>query len=275
MLHEIKKYPVRNPLLKRYIKFFWEIHAEHIQLNHKLIPQRNINLRFNLCETPQYVCLNEKEQLLEDVFFSGIQNRYLNASLKLNGRVDVLGVCFLPEGFFPFLKIPVCEFKNQLLGAGEVGFKPAKTINERLREAPNADARLNILENELALLLVKSNPIPENFYKLFNALNLTDNSLQISEFCQHNNISIRKLERMFNKYVGISALTYSTINRFHNSLNQLLSNDYSKLSDVAYGNGYFDQMHFIKEFKRFTGNTPKSFVHQNNSILQIGKLTSK
>jgi AraC-like DNA-binding protein len=84
---------------------------------------------------------------------------------------------------------------------------------------------------------------------------------------------MRTLERMYNKYVGVSANTYGTLNRFHKSLNQLLYTDYSKLSDLAFDNGYFDQMHFIKEFKRFAGNTPKNFIHQNNSILQIGKLS--
>jgi AraC-like DNA-binding protein len=84
---------------------------------------------------------------------------------------------------------------------------------------------------------------------------------------------VRKLERLYNKYVGVSASTFSTLNRFHTSFNHLLYNDFSKLSDLAYDNGYFDQTHFIKVFKRFTGNTPKSFIHQRDSILQIGKLT--
>lgn len=273
MEYEIRKYTVQHPLLKNYVKFFWEIHIEHFQLNHKLIPQRNINLRFNLSETPQFVCMNGKELLLENVFFSGLQDHFNNACLKLSGKVDVLGVCFFPDGFYPFLKIPVSEFKNQVLGAGEAGVNLANTINERLKEAPDVATRLEILENELLLMLDLDNQTPENFRKLFNILKHCEDSLQISEFCERNNIGIRKLERMFNKYVGVSAMTFSTLNRFQNSLNQLLYTDYSKLSDIAYGNGYFDQMHFIKEFKRFAGNIPKSFVHQKNSILQIGKLT--
>lgn len=273
MQHVIKKYPVQHPLLKKYIRFFWEIHIEDFQLNHRLIPQRNINLRFNLSETPQFVSRNGKDVLLENVFFSGLQDHFSNACLKLSGKVDVLGVCFLPDGFYPFLKIPVSEFKNQVLGAGEVGFSLAGKINERLKEAPDVVSRLAILENELILLLDKDSLPPENFRQLFNLLNQGSNSLQISEFCQRNNIGMRKLERMYNKYVGISAMTFGSLNRFQNSLNQLLYNDYSKLSDIAYGNGYFDQMHYIKEFKRFAGKIPKSFIHQKDSILQIGKLT--
>jgi AraC-like DNA-binding protein len=273
MPNEIKRYPVQHPLLKNYIRFFWELRIDYAQLNHKIIPQRNINLRFNLNDTPHYACSDGREQLLEDIYFSGLHDHYRNTNLKLNGKVNVIGVCFFPEGFYPFLKIPVSEFKNQMLGAREIGFKLAKTISERLKEVSDIASRLNILENELVLLLCNGNDTPEKFRHIFNALKQSDNPLQISEFCERNNIGLRTLERMYNKYVGVSASTYGTLNRFHKSLNQLLYEDHSKLSDLAYDNGYFDQMHFIRDFKRFAGNTPKNFVHKKDSILQIGKIT--
>ena len=244
-----------------------------MHLNHKLIPLRNIDMKFNLCETPSFLCLDGIEHLLEDVYFSGLHDHFRNARLKLNGKVDMLGVCFLPEGFYPFLKIPVSEFTNQLLGTGEVGFSPAIRISERLRETPDTTSRLNILENELVSLLDNNNDTPDNFRQIFNILKQSSNSFQLSEFCKRNDIGPRKLERLYNKYVGVSAKTYGTLNRFQSGLNQLLYNDYSRLSDIAYSNGYFDQTHFIKDFKRFAGNTPKGFAHQNDTMLHIGKLT--
>lgn len=273
MQYEIKKYAVRHPLLKKYVKFFWELHIDHMQLNHRIIPQRNINLRFNLNETPQYLVHNGKSQLLENVFFSGLQNHYMDAHLKLNGKIDMLGICFFSDGFYPFLSIPVSEFTNQLLGADEVGFRPARAISERLKCAADVCARLDILETELLLLLYKCKETPEGFRQIFDALKQNNSYLHISEFCSRNNFSIRTLERMYNKYVGVSAMTFLTLSRFQSGLYKLLYNDYSKLSDIAYCSGYFDQMHFIKEFRRFTGNTPNSFVKQNNSLLNIGKLT--
>lgn len=273
MQHKINKYPVRHYILKKYIKFFWSFQVGQLEMNHKLIPQRNINLRFNLSETPHFLSINGNQHLLEKVYFSGIHDHFTNAHLKLSGSVDTLGICFYPEGFYPFLKIPVSEFKNQLLGAGEVGYKLANSIREHLLTANDINLRLDILESELLNLLMRHNGLSDNFSKLFNELKNSETFGNITDFCVKHNISLRKFERMFNKYVGISANTYSTLNRFHNSLNSLLYNDFSKLSDLAYDNGYFDHMHFIKDFKRFTGNTPKNFINQNNSILQIGKLT--
>jgi AraC-like DNA-binding protein len=273
MQHEIIKYQVQHPLLKNYIRFFWEFRVDFLQVNHKLIPQRNINFRFNLSDTPHILSLNGNDHLLDDVYFSGLHDHFTNAHLKLCGKVHTLGICFFPEAFYPFVNIPVSEFKNHLLGGFEAGLRWTKPMCEQLKMAPDIRTRLNIIENELVSLLIHNNNSPERFQKIFKALKNRENSLQISDFCRLNNISIRNLERMYNKYVGVPANTYGTLNRFHSSLNRLLYKDFSKLSDLAYDYGYFDQMHFIKEFKRFTGKTPKEFVRQNDSILQIGKLT--
>jgi len=145
-------------------------------------------------------------------------------------------------------------------------------IIERLKETSDVRERLIILENELLKLLDDAYILPRDFRKMFKDLT-GNNSWQINEFCRQKRISSRQLQRMYAKYIGLSASSYNTLNRFHGSLNQLLYGEYSKLSDLAYDNGYFDQLHFIKEIKRFTGNSPKSHVKQDNSILQIGKLS--
>ena len=267
------KYLVRHPLLRGYIKFFWELTIDKAELNHKIIPQRNINLRFNLNDTPHYAVINGKESKLEEVNFSGLQDKYMNASLKMNGQVHVFGICFYPEGLFPFFNIPVSEFKNQIWGAKQIGVRLMNEICELLKEAHDIRTRLNIIETEFAKLLVNGNVPPANFRQIFKAFHDNPNPAQISRLCNKNNLTIRSLERMFNKYVGVSASTYYTLNRFHVSTNQLLYTDFRKFSDLAFDNGYFDQMHFIRDFKRFTGNTPKNFVSQQNSILQIGNYT--
>ena len=269
MNNPILRYPVRHPLLRNYIRFFWELRMDSAQLNHKIIPQKNINIRFNLNDTPHFVDYGNGLNRLEPVYFTGLQNQFINAHLKVNGNVHILGICFEPDGIYPFLKIPVSEFRNQMLGTSEIGFKIAEKISDRLSETHDTESKLSVLERELLLLLDDSNLIPERFRKVFYELK-KENNMSISCFCQQNNLNIRKLERMYGKYVGLSANSYQTLNRFHGSLNQLLATDFSKLSDLAYDHGYFDQMHFIKEFKRFTGNTPRNFINQGNSILQIG-----
>jgi len=267
----LHKHPVNHPILRKYIKFFWEIEADYMELDHHMIPVRNIDLKFNLSETPHYLEVNDQTHLLERVYFSGLQDHFRNARIVLKGKVHVLGICFFPEGFYPFIKIPVAECRNHVLGAREAGLFSAGTIHERLMEAPDIASRLDILEHELMSELDNKIRTPDSFSRIFHSLMQCDACMQVNEFCQNNNIGIRKLERMFNKYVGVSAKTYGILDRFQDSVNQLFHSGYSRLSDIAYDNDYFDQMHFIKDFKRFAGNTPKNFIRRKNSMLHVAK----
>jgi AraC-like DNA-binding protein len=190
----------------------------------------------------------------------------------INGKVDVLGISFAPFGVYPFVKIPVSEFMNHILGTDEIGFRPISLICERLKNIPDTAARLLLLEKELLSVLDDNFIIPANFSLIFNDLATNPCQLSLTDFCRRSNINLRQLERMYIKYVGLSANTYNTLNRFHVSLNQLLHSKYNRFSDLAYDNEYFDQMHFIREFRRFAGDTPKNFVKSNDSILQIGKI---
>ncbi len=272
MQHRIQRYPVRHPLLRQYILFFWELKIDNAELNHWLVPQRNVNMRFNLSDTPHYIRQGESESRLEDVYFPGLQSCFLNSCLKVSGDIDVLGICFAPDGFHPFIKIPGAELRDQVLGANEIGLKVADKITEQLKEALCTDERLGILERELLMMMKPACQPPGNFRLIFEALKQPRNFHSINTLCSRYNISLRQVERMFNRYVGLPASTYCALNRFHKSLNQLLRSDYSKLSDLAYDNEFFDQTHFIKEFRRFAGNTPGKFARNGNSILQIGKL---
>ena len=273
MNHTITKYPVQHPLLRNYVKFIWELKIEKAQLDHAIVPQRNISLRFNLSDTPQYCIKDKDEHRLENVNFAGLQDRNTNARLKLDGKVHVIGISFLPDGFFPFFNIPLREFRNEIVGAGETGNRTIRDLPEKIKDQSDYKERLKVIEDELLKILIHNNKTPDHFRMIFNHLKNCDNTSGISGFCKRNNMSVRSLERMFDKYIGVPASTYFMLNRFHHSLNQLLQNNFEKLSDLAFDNGYFDQMHFIRDFKRFAGDTPTGFVQQKNSILHIGKLS--
>lgn len=273
MHHPIKKHPVKHPLLKRYIKFYWELQVDHLDLDHALVPQRNINLRFNLAETPQFITINQQTSKAEELFFSGLHQQNQNAVLKMNGKADVLGICFQPDGFYPFVKVPLSEFNNQVLGLDTIGLKAFTGLHRQMKETGYTATRLMILENGLIAMLDANYQVPEKVGRLLETINQSENPLQITAFCKQQNIDMRQLERLYKKYVGISALAYHSLNRFHSSMNQLLKGDYDKLSDIAYQNDYYDQMHFIRNFKRFAGTSPKQFLQSQKSILHIGQLT--
>lgn len=84
-------------------------------------------------------------------------------------------------------------------------------------------------------------------------------SLPLRELRRMIDISERSLERGFKHAVGISPKMFSRVCRFQQALFQLNRDGFVKLSDLAYGNHYADQSHFIRDFKRFSGFTPRRY----------------
>ena len=71
-------------------------------------------------------------------------------------------------------------------------------------------------------------------------------------------LGIKQFERTFSKYVGVNPKKFASIVRFQNVI-QINSKDKRTLSQIAIDNGYYDQSHFIHDFKSITGLTPKAF----------------
>jgi AraC-like DNA-binding protein len=81
----------------------------------------------------------------------------------------------------------------------------------------------------------------------------------VNEFSKSNNINRRQLARKFSSAIGLSPKQLAKTIRIQTTLKKLLNEEITSLTDLAYENEYFDQAHFIKDFKEFTGLTPKEF----------------
>ena len=78
-------------------------------------------------------------------------------------------------------------------------------------------------------------------------------------------ISERSLERFFKTHIGLSPKRYYRIVRFSNIFNLVQEKGF-KWSDVVYVGGFYDQSHFIKNFKEFTGEEPSKYGFEEKSM---------
>jgi AraC-like DNA-binding protein len=83
--------------------------------------------------------------------------------------------------------------------------------------------------------------------------------ISIGDLCAQLHLTERTLERRFIGATGISMKQFARITQFQGSLDQLKTNEYDKLTDIVYANGFADQSHFIRLFKKYTGTTPRKF----------------
>lgn len=82
----------------------------------------------------------------------------------------------------------------------------------------------------------------------------------LSDLLKQMNVGERTFQRMFKKYVGVTANQYRRICQFQLSFSQLNSGKFDKLTDVAFDNGFADQSHFIRSFREFAKTTPHSYL---------------
>ena len=112
-----------------------------------------------------------------------------------------------------------------------------------------------------------TNDLPIFYLTLNNYLDINQGIVSLSqlkkvgtnELSKQNNNNRRQLTRKYSSTIGVSPKQLSKIIRIQNTLKTLLTKDVTSLTELAYENEYFDQAHFIKDFKEFTGLTPKEF----------------
>lgn len=75
-------------------------------------------------------------------------------------------------------------------------------------------------------------------------------------------VSERTLERHFLKETGLRPKQFAKIIQFSTSMKKITEKDYLKLTDVGFDSGYADQSHFIRNFKRYSGMTPKEYLKE-------------
>jgi transcriptional regulator GlxA family with amidase domain len=87
--------------------------------------------------------------------------------------------------------------------------------------------------------------------------------LSVTELSKQININHRQLERKFSSAIGLSPKQLSKTIRLQSTLKMLINKKFTSLTALAYEGEYYDQAHFIKDFREFTGLTPKEFYGNN------------
>jgi AraC-like DNA-binding protein len=134
------------------------------------------------------------------------------------------------------------ELETQLLNAGST--KRMLTLLDQFVAGLIADTRFNCPGIRYAANKIAEQPTPEILGRVQNELHVTE----------------RTFQRMFEKNIGISPNLYRRVCQFNSAFQQLNNRNFSKLSDLAFHNGYADQSHFVRAFKEFTHLLPTEYL---------------
>ncbi|PBF67383.1 AraC family transcriptional regulator [Clostridioides difficile] len=260
----VTRYSIKNVRLKPWVKFIWYFETKsNILLNNKLLPTDSIDIILNLSDVMEYKIENQ-DYIASNIHFNGIRDKH--GFIIQHGNIRVIGISFYPFGLYPFLKIPISEFNRQIVDLEAVSKLFAKKLEESLNPTKAIEKVVLCLE-EVLLSILEEDLISNKYVKLLNSFIYVNRYSNIKAFCDDTNINIKTLERICLKYTGYTPKILKRIYRFKIASNQLIYNyKDEELFDFIYENEYYDQAHFIKEFKKFSGTSPIKFSGENKTI---------
>lgn len=246
-----KHFPTEQ--LKSYIKYF-VVSENELENEYKVFPSSGLVIGFQY--KGQLAAVKDNtESKLTTAGITGITDGY--KVFKNSADIGTILVYFTEIGFTHFASHPANELFNLSLSLEDIFDKNSVTeVEEKLTIATTDKQRIKIVEQFLLsqLKVIETDKLIVEAVKLIYQSNGT---IRIKELNEKLFISQSPFEKRFRKVVGTTAKKFASIVRFNTVLDNL--NDSKTLTEICYENNFFDQAHFIKDFKQFTGDTPENF----------------
>lgn len=173
------------------------------------------------------------------------------------GPFGLTGVVFKPQGLSTLLNTHPMQFND---GSVELNEFSRENIGEQLLNAPSHHERVARLSEFLRAHVDGSGSEDVLVTESLRLIQTGIRSIRVPQLLKSLNVSERQFERRFVRAIGVSPHQYIRILRFREAVRLIKSNQFEKLSDVAYDLNYVDQSHFIKDVKAFSGYTPTRLV---------------
>ncbi|MDJ1471034.1 helix-turn-helix domain-containing protein [Cytophagaceae bacterium DM2B3-1] len=174
-----------------------------------------------------------------------------------------------PAGAYRFAKIAMQEVSNQIIGFSDLYGTLGKNLQEQIGNIDYLSEKIRKIQQFLLSQLLVLNQHQGIVDFVTNSIYKSQGRIEIKELEQKTGYSKRYLSLLFNEYIGISPKTLAAIVRFQRFYH-LWANAPSPsfYKDDLY-QFYYDQSHFIKEFKRFTGYSPVRYAETDNEFGRI------
>lgn len=254
MIYQMKRPDKR---LQPWVDCYWhvQLHTGMEGKRETILPNGKVEMIFAL--EGDYRVGNRRTYSMKHAWLSGLQKEPLH--IEYSGASNLIGIRFHPSGLFPFLQIPISETANEVEPLELIWGSFADEMFETLCETGTIEDIFCKLD---FFLFRKITPAKENQHSVIKKV-IDDICLRqahsFSLIAEEVGYSERHLNRLFKDMTGISPKLMAQIFRFEKASEQLFKCTDSGNAAVVLEWGYYDQSHFIREFKRFSGMTPGEF----------------
>lgn len=234
--------------LASYVECFWSHETAQPQPGHRVLPDG--------CSDILFTRPNEGRP---DLLLVGTMTR---AGLFDLPQGLFFGVRFRPGMSVHFAAVPGTETVNQRVPLTDVWGAKARQLCERLAESPSVDAAVGLIESQLRTQLTAHSNNRRSFSPAQRVLQWAEQErglVRVDELAHHAGLSARQLRRLCLQLTGITPKQLCRAIRFRHAAVQARLAERGEWSQVALDCGYYDQAHFVNEFRALSGLTPTEF----------------
>ncbi len=254
-----------SPELAPYIRFFWVLESEASESRpyiHRSMADSCAELIFHYRGRFNELISTDK---IEKSFTAGLHGPSQNfRRFAIQQSFGIFGVYLYPFALAQLFSIPAVEVCNQMPDLASLLGIEGKELEDKIMCAPDNDTRLGLLsdyfKNKLKTNYLKQPPV----FAAIQFIIQNKGLIPVSQLAEQTCLSTRQFERTFKTFSGFGPKLFSRIIRFQAALSEY-GNQQKSLTEISYACGYYDQSHFIHDFKEFSGHHPKVYFSGRTS----------
>jgi len=264
-----------HPLLKEYIKKMWlfessgKMPVDDLKL---VVPNGHIKLsvafRNGIVASVNGQEFTSKEQ---NISLTGLVDVPVILDVEKDVATGTIVVEFNPQGAYRFFHLSLNNIKNQIRPLTDILGAVARQLEEQISNVESVEGKVTLLQQFLLSQFMQHGE-DSIFEYCVAKITSSKGKITVQELEKRTGYSSRWLNMKFKDRLGISPKNLSTIIRFNQYYNAVANNNEMGFMQNAFYDYYYDQSHFLKEFKRFTGLSHSGFENTTNDF---GKLFYK
>lgn len=252
---------IPHPLLSGYVKCYWCLETESsVPLSkERVFPDGCTELIFHYGDLFKKYTGNTAA-VQPRSFIHGQIRSFIE--IEASGKTGIFSVRFHPNGLRAFTPVDISETTGEHVSIHHFWGRAGRELEDKILHAATHAQRVQLID---AFLLgrLKVDPDDRLIDHCVQTIIQSQGNVSIEELATKMYIGRRQLERRFVAGVGLSPKLLSRITRFQNVLGLIENKQFSSLTQLAYEGGFYDQAHFIKDFREFTGLNPRQYFSAN------------
>jgi AraC-like DNA-binding protein len=252
--------------VSRFVENIWLVRASLAQpWRQLLLPDGALVVIFNLGQ-PQRLC--ERADIRRHAVFraswvSGQQPQPI--VIEQAGSCHLAGVRFRPGGAWPLFRFSLMELTGRVVELEDIWGREAGLVREQIGEAPGDAAVLSCLDRWLGHR-VRHEPAPDKRVA-YAAGMLQRGGTGVGRIAEETGLSHKHLVHEFTRRVGLSPKHFGRVQRLQRVIQRVGHQMTVDWADEAAAGGFYDQAHFINEFRELTGLTPTEYLTRRGPYL--------